>query len=151
MIGIIQLKSLYKQTLKTLDKKSNQYHHCRVLEKYNFLSFDNFRLVWNLCMVYKMLNGLAPSILRDFVHFRSTVSARFTRSSSTSDCVIPFRHSDVSFGLWSFSVKAITCWNSLSEDIRMCISIDIFKLKLKSYLRSTQLCKHWHGHVVALI
>ncbi len=38
------LKSLYKQTLKTLDKKSNQYHHCRVLEKYNFLSFDNFRL-----------------------------------------------------------------------------------------------------------
>ncbi len=27
------LKSLYKQTLKTLDKKSNQYHHCRVLEK----------------------------------------------------------------------------------------------------------------------
>ncbi len=48
------LKSLYKQTLKTLDKKSNQYHHCRVLEKYNFLSFDNFRLFWNLCMVYKM-------------------------------------------------------------------------------------------------
>ncbi len=84
------LKSLYKQTLKTLDKKSNQYHHCRVLEKYNFLSFDNFRLFRNLCMVYKMLNGLAPSILGDFVHFRSTVSARFTRSSSTSDRVIPF-------------------------------------------------------------
>ncbi len=30
----------YKQTLKTLDKKSNQYHH----QKYNFLSFDNCRL-----------------------------------------------------------------------------------------------------------
>ncbi len=67
------LKSLYKQTLKTLDKKSHQYHHCRVLEKYNFLSFDNFRLFWNLCMVYKILNGLAPSILRDFVHLCSTV------------------------------------------------------------------------------
>ncbi len=76
-------------------------------------------------MVYKMLNGLAPSILGDFVHFRSTVSARFTRSSSTSDGVIPFRHSDISFGLWSFSVNAITCWDTLSEDIRMCISIDI--------------------------
>ncbi len=87
-----------------------------------------------------MLNGLAPSILRDFVHFRSTVSVRFTRSSSTSDGVIPFRHA--AFGLWSFSVNAITCWNTLSEDIRMCTSIDIFKLKLKSYLKSTQLCKH---------
>ncbi len=39
------LKSLYKRTLKTLDKKSNQYHHCRVLEKYTFLSFDKFRLL----------------------------------------------------------------------------------------------------------
>ncbi len=91
-------------------------------------------------MVYKILNGLALSILRDFVNFRSTVSVRFTRSSSTSDCVIPFRHS--SFGLSSFSVKAITCWNTLSENTRMCTSIDIFKFKLKSYLKSTQLCKH---------
>ncbi len=50
-VGVKQEKllliSLYKQTLKTLDKMSNQYHHCRVLEKYNFLSFDNFRLFWN--------------------------------------------------------------------------------------------------------
>ncbi len=91
-------------------------------------------------MVYNIINGLAPSILGDFVHFRSTVSARFTRSSSTSDRFIPFRHS--AFGLRSFSVKAITCWDTLSEDIRMCTSIDIFKLKLKSYLKSTQLCKH---------
>ncbi len=88
--------------------------------------------------VYKILNGLAPSILCGFVHFRSTVSVRFTRSSSTIDCVIPFCHS--AFGLWSFSVKAITCWDTLSEDIRMCTSNDIFKLK--SYLKSTQLCKH---------
>ncbi len=91
-------------------------------------------------MIYTILNGLAPSILCDFVHFRSTVSVRFTRSSSTSECVVPIRHS--AFGLSSFSVKAITHWNNLSEDIRMCKSIDIFKLKIKYYLKLTKLCKH---------
>ena len=46
------LESLYKQTLKTLDKK--HFHYCGVLEKYNLLSFENFRLFSNLCLVYKI-------------------------------------------------------------------------------------------------
>ncbi len=64
------VKSLYKQTLKTLDKKPKQQHHCRVLEKYKCLSFDNFIF-----------------FIRDLVHFHSTVLVRSTTSSSSiSDC-----------------------------------------------------------------
>ncbi len=50
--------------------------------------------------------------------------------------IVSFRHS--AFGLSSFSVKAIIHWNTLPEDIRM----DMFKLKLKSHLKSTQIRKH---------
>ncbi len=82
------VKSLFKQTLKTLDKKPKQQHHCRVLEKYKCLSFDHFIFfIFYLCMVYEMKNGLAPSVLRDLVHFHSTVLVRSTTSSSSiSDC-----------------------------------------------------------------
>lgn len=65
-------------------------------------------------------------------------TVRHTRSSSTSDCVIPLRRS--AFGLSFFSVKALTSWNTLPEEIRVCI--DLFKLKLKSYLKLTQFCDH---------
>ncbi len=52
-----------------------------------------------------ILNGLAPSILRDFVYFRSTVSVR-SRSSSTSDCVpLPSYYHLV-------SVRAVIHWNT---------------------------------------
>jgi len=57
------LKSLYKQTLQILDKKPNHFHFCRIIEKHNFLTFDNFRLYSNLCMVHKILNGLAPYVI----------------------------------------------------------------------------------------
>lgn len=54
------LKSLYKQAVKILDKKPNHFHSCRIIEKHNFLNFDNFRLYSSLCMVQKILNSLGP-------------------------------------------------------------------------------------------
>ena len=86
--AIKPLESLYKQTLKTLDKKPMHFHHCRVLEKYNLLSFENFRLFSNLCLVYKILNGLAPPPLCDFVYTHSVSSIRSSRISSIQDCTI---------------------------------------------------------------
>lgn len=73
------LKSLYKQALKILDKNPNHFHSCRIIEKHKFLNFDNFRLYSSLCMVQKILNGLAPSVLRDFIHLHGETSVRSTR------------------------------------------------------------------------
>ncbi len=70
-----------------------------------------------------MLNGLAPSILGDFVHFRSTVSARFTRSSSTSDCVIPFRHSARQFRIMVFLSES---YHMLEHSIRRHKDVHIY-------------------------
>lgn len=37
------MKSLYKQALKTLDKKPYGYHNGHILQKYKLLSWDNIR------------------------------------------------------------------------------------------------------------
>ena len=34
--------SLYNQTVKVLDKKTIRWHHCKVIKKYNLLSFESF-------------------------------------------------------------------------------------------------------------
>ena len=134
------LESLYKQTLKVLDKKSMQYHHCKILEKHHLLSFENFRLFSNLCMVYKIVNGLAPPPLLQFVNFRSLDSIKSTRISSFRDCHVPFRRT--AFGQSAFSVKATTQWNALPNDIKNCDSLSSFKTKLKSLLKDSQTCNH---------
>lgn len=139
--GTRPLASLYKQTLKTLDKKPMHFHHCKILEKYRLLSFEHLRQLADSCMVYKIINGLAPPPLCDFVHIRPTNSIRATRTVSALDCVKPFRYTV--FGQSSFSVKAITQWNSLPEEMRRCSSIDTFKAHLKGQLLASQSCSHF--------
>uniref|UniRef100_A0AAQ5YV47 Pyridoxal-dependent decarboxylase domain-containing protein 1 n=1 Tax=Amphiprion ocellaris TaxID=80972 RepID=A0AAQ5YV47_AMPOC len=67
------IESLFKKAIKILDMKPFSVHHCTVLDKYNFLSFDNFVNFKNACFVYKVLNGLAPPPLQEFIK-RKTVS-----------------------------------------------------------------------------
>lgn len=55
--GVTTLKpvySLYKQIVKVLDKKSRDYHHCNILKKYNLLSFKNFVLFSDACLMFKI-------------------------------------------------------------------------------------------------
>ncbi len=52
------LESLYKQSLKTLDKKSVQFHHCSILKKYNLLSWDNLIKYVHICLLFKTVNSL---------------------------------------------------------------------------------------------
>ncbi len=138
--AIKPLESLYKQTLKTLDRKSMQFHHCRILQNHHLLSFENIKLFSNLCLLFKILNDLAPTPLRQFVHFRPEQSIKSTRISSIRDCSVPFRRS--AFGQSAFSVKAITQSNALPDSIKNCDSIRSFKNKLKNLLKDTQFRNH---------
>ena len=135
------LKSQYKQALKILDKKPLHYHHCNILEKHNLLSFENFREFSNLCLVYKILHGLAPACLLEFVCHRPARSIRSSRISSIYDCRIPTYLT--TFGQSSFSFNATTQWNSLSSDLKSCPSFRSFKTQLKHSLKNSQNCNHW--------
>lgn len=69
LTGISSLKtieSLFKKAIKIFDKKALSFHHCNILERHNFLSFDNFRRFKYICLVYNVLNNLAPPPLHAF-------------------------------------------------------------------------------------
>ena len=133
------VESLYKQTLKVLDRKPNSFHHCHIISKYNLFNMDSFKLYTDMCLVFRILNGLAPLPLNAFIKIKNNDS-RVTRSVTRGDCVIPRRHS--SFGNSAFSVRASKTWNSLPIVIRNCINYHTFKFKLKHYLKSRQICTH---------
>ena len=56
------IKSLFKKAIKTV-KKALPFHHCNILERHTFLSFDNFKHFKYACLVYKVLHNLTPPLL----------------------------------------------------------------------------------------
>lgn len=80
-------ESFYKQSLKTLDKKSVLFHRCVILKKYNLLSWDNLIKYVNVCLMFKTIRS-PNSPLKQYVNIRTTVH-RFTRGGERGDCIIP--------------------------------------------------------------
>lgn len=133
------LQSLYKQTVKILDKKPIISHHCPILQKHRLLSWENMVKYSNLCLLYKIINGLSSPPLHQFVNIRTADHSR-TRGAARGDCVIPFRKSV--FGHTSFSVRAATEWNRIPLIIRNQNTYCIFKNHLKKWLLEFQICQH---------
>lgn len=45
------LYTIYKQAVKILDKKPRSYHHCNIIKNYKLLTFDNFLLFADVCLI----------------------------------------------------------------------------------------------------
>ncbi len=132
----------YKQALKILDKKSNTYHHCTIIQKYGLFSLDNFISFSNCCLFFKIINDLAPPPLKQFVSLcRPKTNTIATRASSRGDCISGFRNS--TFGQSAFSVKTSGLWNSIPVSIRESTTLSTFKSGLKKWLKAGQHCGHF--------
>ena len=94
------------------------------------------RVEFKCCfLVFKALNGLAPTYIADFCVKVPASERRFTlRSAGTYqyNLVIPRRASK--FAEHSFSVSGPAAWNSLPDYIKLSTSVDILKSRLKSHL-----------------
>ncbi len=132
------LEQLYKKAIKVFDKKPQSYHHCKILEKYHFLSFDNFRTFKSTCLIYKCLHGLAPPPLGEFIKRRN--SQLCTRATTRGDCEVQFRKSVLAQITWS--IKGCASWNKLPLVIRESPTFAAFKSQLKTWLKSNQNCLH---------
>ncbi len=68
--GVTALKpidQLYKKAVKVFDRKPQSFHLCSILEKYQFLSFENLKVFKTSCLIYRSTNGMAPPPLGDFI------------------------------------------------------------------------------------
>ena len=81
-------------------------------------------------MTFKCVKSLAPSHLCDKFVKRSDIHSNETRNKDTLQ--IPMFKS--SSGQRTFHYWAVTSWNSMSEDLRKCESVDNFKKKLQVLL-----------------
>ena len=129
------IESLYKQTLKTLDQKPNRYHHCHIVQKYNLFNFDCFKQFADACLIFKILNGLAPPPLNEFVSRRDS-GVRTTRATIPDGTV-----------KCQLDAPCLVKQSSLLEPlttgtVREIPNYSTFKFKLKMWLKTNQICNH---------
>lgn len=85
-----------------------------------------------LLLTYKSLNDKAPIYLKELLTIRTNTS-RNLRSNDKLLLNVP-RCKLQTFGCKSFSFAAPSLWNKLPEHVRKSDSIDIFKVRLKTFL-----------------
>ena len=91
----------------------------------------NFRINFKIAiLVFKCLNGLAPSYLCDLIELYKP--PRNLRSSDKHLLKV-FKTKYVTLGDKSFCHAAPTVWNELPIELRKETSIEIFKSKLKTF------------------
>lgn len=69
--------------------------------------FESFVSLADVCLVYKVINGLAPPQIKEFITLHSN-NGRMTGTTSRGDCVIQRRSSE--FGKSGLSVGTSSFW-----------------------------------------
>ena len=121
------IEQLYKKAIRVRDKKPQSFHICILIDKYKFLNFENLKIFKNTCLVYRVLHGLAPPPLNDFVKIRNCETS--TRSTSRGDCEVQFKKCTFSQNV--LSIKGSSSWNILPMTIRECTTYVTFKRQLR--------------------
>ena len=126
--------SEHKMQLLVYFQKTHKYDHITpTLIQHHWLPIHQ-RIQFKIILpTWKSLNGLAPSYLSQLL--TPYVPTQTLRSSDKLLLKTPKTFS--LYGDRTFSSGAPRLWNSLPMDIRSCISINIFKNRLKTYLFQT--------------
>ena len=106
-------------------------HITPVLRDLHWLPVHKRILFKVLLIVFKVLNGCAPTYLNVFSE--RTDSSRSLRSYNYRNLNVPFTHSNFVFNR-SFTVAAPRLWNSLPLTVKRTTDINVFKKLLKTHL-----------------
>ena len=104
-------------------------HITPILKDIGWLPVKEDLLFKDLVMIYKRINGLAPTYLCDLFLKRKELNNRATRNSEALH--IPLFSTTT--GQRSFRYRAVGLWNSLDNELKK-LPLATFKIKLKEFL-----------------
>ena len=127
---ISRLQSIQNTAARVVTRTRKFDHITPVLKQLHWLPV-RYRIVFKiLLLVYKALNGTAPSYISELLKYHT--SERKLRSSSQHLLATPKARLKT-YGEKAFAA-APRLWNSIPLELRSNSSIDIFKRHLKTYL-----------------
>ena len=87
-----------------------------------------FRIQYKMCLItFKILNGLAPDYLQDFVQLHIPKRTHLRSSCDRYRLQVPLQYSN------TISYKMTMSWNALPYTLRAMNRLAVFKKYLKTY------------------
>ena len=129
-----RLRSVLNASARLIYASRRTEHVTPLLRDLHWLRYPD-RIDYKLAvLVYRCLQGLAPSYLADeFTRVSEIESRRNLRSASTANLVVP-RFQRKTLGGRAFPVAAAQAWNSLPSHVTSSSSLASFKRNLKTEL-----------------
>ena len=134
--NMIRLQRVQNRAARIVSRSSPTDHISPLLMELHWLPCECRILFRNLVFVWRCLNSLAPSYLRDMLNIY--VPSRCLRSSSDA-LRLSIMPSHRKIGESSFSIFASIHWNTLPFNIRNSPNLNVFKRHLKTHLFSLHL------------
>ena len=107
-------------------------------KKLGWLSMSETRILHGLTYIYKMINNLAPNYLSDLITFKHEIYGVGTRSSSKNTLWISNEvKTKARKNAFVFSMSKL--YNDLPENIIAATSVNMFKNRLKIYIKTEKL------------
>jgi len=131
MSQLKRLQRVQNSAAKLITVNSKYDHVTPILKRLHWLPILQRIEFKILLLTYKAIHGLAPEYIANLLHIKEGHPR--TRSSESHNFVVPSTKCKT-FGDRCFSVAAPKLWNSLPCDIKLSVSLDIFKQKLKTHL-----------------
>ena len=103
-----------------------------ILRELKWLNVSQRRDYLTCILVFKCLNGLAPSYLSDLLTARSIIHSRSTRQTSANLLHIPFARTN--YFQRSFQIYGPKIWNTLPSHVREANTIQEFKYLCRNHI-----------------
>jgi hypothetical protein len=128
-----RLQSIQNAAVRLIAGARQFDHVTPLLQAQHWLPIEQ-RIVFKLCvMMYKSVNGMAPSYLQEYVISPDSSRSSFRlRSADTGQLYVP--RTRTALGDRAFAVAGPRTWNSLPVIVRSSPSLSTFKKLLKTYL-----------------
>ena len=98
------------------------------LYKLNLRSLKHRRIMYDLILIYKIINNLSDLNFLDFFSYRSI---KYNLRGNSTKIDTTFKHNSDEWRS-SFFSRAVRYWNSLPDSIASSSSLQIFKTKIKT-------------------
>ena len=116
--------------------KDQKTSYENLLETHSELTIHQRNLQALMTEIYKIVNGVAPSIMNCLFEFRSNkYSIRNFEVLSTD-----FRRT-VNYGIETITWRAASLWAKLPCEYNLATSLEEFNVKIKKYKRDTRPCR----------
>ena len=138
--NVNRISSLQKRIARIIMNKSKRAPSIDLFKELQWLSFSDRCKYHSAVLIYKVLNGTAPSYMTDFVSF-SQNNVYNLRSIANNDLILQSRHK-TKYMQASFVNYSRNIWNIIPSQVRNSSDIRTFKKNVKQFLMGGGISLH---------